>query len=337
MRKPVVQIIGQSGSDLLPRWGSSVMSVTFTDNEGGDADQLEIQFSAERPLQAPPSKGTQYRLRYGWSSSALKDAGLFTFQSATLAFDPDKGWTLTIVCRSADFVDADKAAEAEHFEETTAGGIFETLAKGVGKVAKVHPALAAIEIPYRLRFQQSAVGFAQAFADELGATLKLANGQWLVTMKNSGETAGGSTMPPIVISVDEVINCEISTEGRPEFAKVQSTWFDELTGLSVLEAVPGLGQAARFLALHPAPSAGEAKQRSKAEAADLARATITGSLTIEGRPEAMAGAPVILSGFDGWSGFDLVAPSIVHSFTFDESGGWLMSFEVSARSKDSGS
>lgn len=333
MRRPVVQVIGESGSDLVPGWGSALMSVSYTDNEGGEADELELQFSVSMPFQAPPSKGQQYRLLYGWAASSLKDAGIFTFQSASLTFDAENGWTMLVVARSADFVDTDKAADAEHFEETTAGEIFRKLASGVGKSATVHPSIAGIEIPYRLRMQQSAVGFAQQLADDLGGTLKLANGQWLITAKNRGETAGGSTIPPIAISVGEIISCDLTTEGRPEFGEIQSSWFDEEKGLSLLEAVPGLGQVAKFLALHPAPSAGEARQRSKAEALDMARATISGSVTIEGRPEAMAGAPIVLSGFGGWSGFDLVAPVITHTFSFDESGGWLMTPEISAKTE----
>ncbi|MFC6444551.1 phage late control D family protein [Shinella zoogloeoides] len=333
MRKPVVQIIGTSGTDLLPGWGSAVMAVRFTDCEGGEADELEIDFSVAPPLQAPPAKGTKYRLLYGWDASALKDAGLFTFQNASLNFDPESGWVMTVTCRSADFVDADKAADMEHFEETTAGDIFRKLATGVGKRATVHPSIDDIAIPYRLRHQQSAMGFAQAFADELGATVKPANGRWLITMKNSGETAGGTTIPTLTISADDVTSCGLSTEGRPEYGEVQASYFDEDRGFSRLEAARGLGQDARFLALHPAPSPGEAKQRSKAEALDLARATIDGNITVEGDEQAMAGAPIELIGFGGWAGLNMVAQTITHEFTFDESGGWLMTPEFAARTK----
>lgn len=332
MRRPVVQIIGQSGSDLLPGWGSSVISVRYSDCEGGEADELEVEFSIF-PLPAPPAKGTEYRFLYGWDSERLRDAGLFTFQNAGIRFDADSGWVMTITSRSADFVDADKAADIEHFEETTAGDIFRKLASDAGKTAKVHPSIDSIAIPYRLRFQQSAMGFGQALADELGATVKPANGQWLVTMKNAGETASGTTIPTLVIAIGDVTSCDLSTEGRPAFGEVQASYFDEDKGMSLLEAVPGLGQSAKFLALHPAPSASEAKQRSKAEALDLARATIDGNITVEGDPEAMAGAPVQLVGFDGWAGLDLVAQTITHEFTFDENGGWLMTPELAARTK----
>ena len=85
--------------------------------------------------------------------------------------------------------------------------------------------------------------------------------------------------------------------------------------------------------LHPAPSSAEAKVRSKTQATDLARATVAGSLTIEGNVDAMAGAPLSLPGFGQWAGSTLSAGSISHAFTFDESGGWLMTVEIAAKDK----
>ncbi|CAH0339560.1 contractile injection system protein, VgrG/Pvc8 family [Rhizobium sp. CECT 9324] len=334
MKRPVVRVIGQSGNDLIPSWSERLLAVRFTDNEGGEADEIEIDLSVTPAEADPPAEGTEYRLFYGWEASALKDAGTFTYQNAGLTFDAEGGgWVLTIVARSADFVDAEKSADSEHFEETTAGEIFKKLASDVGKAAKIHPSLAAITIPYRLRMQQSAVGFAQALAEELGGTLKLAKGQWLLTMKNSGETAGGSAIPPIFLSADNVSACDLNTEASPKHGKVEVSHFDEEKGFSLLEAVTGLGKAARFVSLHPAPSLDEAKVRSKAQALELSRETITGSVTVDGDPAAMAGAAVMLTGFGSWNGHDLVAPSIQHEFTFDDSGGWQMTVECAARTQ----
>lgn len=332
MRKPVVQVIGQSGRNLVESWGSDLIAVRFTDNEGGEADEIEIDFPVSSPFPGPPAAGTRYRLSYGWEGGGLRDAGLFTYQNARLTPSPGSGWTMTIVARSAHFVEADKSADSEHFEETTAGDIFKRLASDVGKAAKVHSSIGAVEIHFRLRYQQSPLGFAQALADELGASLKPANGQWLVTMKNSGETASGSTMPPIIIDASEIMHgTELMAEERPRHGEIQAGFFDPEKGVSLLQSIPGLGGAARFLALHPAASATEAVKRGEAEALDLARATITGTVVVEGRPEAMAGAPVSLTGFGAWSAFGLVTPTISHEFTFDESGGWLMTLECAAK------
>ncbi len=333
MRKPVVRVIGQSGNDLVPGWGDALTRITYSDAEGGDADEIEMEFSVAPPFPDPPAEGTQYRLLYGWADDALRDAGLFTFQSASINFDAESGWLMPIVARAADFVDADKSGDSEHFDETTAGEIFRKLASGAGRSAIVHPSIADIEIPYRLRHQQSAVGFAQELADEIGGSLKLADGKWLVTAKNSGETAAGSTMPPIEIDIETLVGAGINAEARSKFKDVEAGYFDPEKGVPLFETAAGSGRTARAIVLHPAGSVGEAKARSRAEATDLDRAEVSGSLTVEGDPDAMAGAPVRLLGFGGWSGRDLVASSIQHEFDFSESGGWLMTVETAARNK----
>ncbi len=331
MKKPVVRVLGQTGSDLIPRWGAALESVSYTDNEGGEADEIEIVFNVSPPFPRPPAKGTRYVLEYGWSLQALRNAGVFTFQSASLNKSAGDTWAMSITARSADFVDADKTADTSHFEDTTAGGIFQKLAKEAGKTAVVDADVASIKIPYRLRYGQSALGFGQALADEIGGSLKLAGGKWIVTAKGASKTASGKAMPPIVIPIEAIIDAGISTEGRADTKDIEAGYFDEEAGRSVAEKASGKGKSSRSSVLHPSASQGEAKARSKAEATDLARAAISGSLTIEGDVNSMAGAPLVLPGFGEWAGNDLTAGAITHSFTFDDSGGWLMTVEIAAK------
>ncbi|MDH0908801.1 hypothetical protein N5C66_05730 [Rhizobium pusense] len=333
MKTPIVRITGQSGNDLIPKWKPLLESVTYTDNEGGEADELQIKFVVAPPFPPPPQKGTRYILDYGWVATRLRNAGLFTYQNSSLDKSAGDAWTMTITARSADFVEADKSADLEHYENTTAGKIFEKLASEAGKSAVIDAEIAKIEIPYRLRLNQSAIGFGQALADEVGGSLKLAGGKWIVTAKSSGRTATGSALATIIISPDVVFDAGLSSEGRPEYGTVATGYFDEDAGAWVEEKAAGKGKASRASVLYPAPSAVEAKVRSKTEATDLARATVAGSLTIEGDVDAMAGAPLSLPGFGQWAGSALSAGTISHTFTFDESGGWLMTVEIAAKNE----
>ncbi len=328
MKKPIVQVIGSSGFDLVPGWGSALTRIVITDNEGGDADEIEMEFAVSKPLPPPPPEGTKYQVLFGWELGGLRNAGLFSSQKPRIGFSAGNGWTLTISARSADFVDADKEGDSEHFDDMTAGAIFEKLAKAAGKAAKVHPSIANVQIPYRLRWQQSRAGFAQDLADELGGALKMADGQWLIRAKGSGETASGTSMPPIVIASSEVEQCDIEADGKPKFKDIESAWFDPEIGLQKLAKAAGIGRAATAYSLHQAASEGQAEAKAKADAMELARMSVTGSATLEGRVNAMAGAPVILSDFDSWGGYDLTAPSIEHEFTFDDSGGWMMTIQI---------
>lgn len=328
MRRPIVHVIGAMSGNLVPVWGAALRALRYTDNEGADADEIEIEFSVDGPGASRPASGTSYRLLYGWDEIALRDAGSFTVQSATLSFDAEDGWTRRVVARSADFMDADKAGQTAHYDEQTVGEIMQHLARAAGKSARVHPQLANIKIPYRLNWGQSPLAFAQALADEIGGSLKPANGQWQITRKNSGETAGGTKLPPLVIPLESVTGGEITEEERPKFGQAQQPWFDADAGLSQLASAASIGRIAQTLLIHPAASAVEAGVGAAAAALDLGRGSVSGSITAIGDPDAMAGAPVILPGYDGAAA---VATSITHEFTFDESGGWLMTVELAAQ------
>ncbi|CDZ45595.1 phage late control D family protein [Neorhizobium galegae] len=338
MKKPAVRIIGQGGTDLIPGWLQSLTQVSFTDNDGGDADDLEIEFAVSAPFPASPAEGTRYQLFYGWEGGPLRNGGQFTYQSDSLTGDAESGYLMKIIARSADFVDADKASDTEHFEKTTVGEIVNQIASKTGKTAIVDPEIASIEIPYRLRYNQSAVGFVKEIAEEFGGTLKLAGGKMLMPRRSGGKSASGQELPVIAVTFDQVISFEISSEGRGKFKDVEAPYFDPMEGVQKLSKAAGIGDLSRFLGLHPARSAEEANHASKAQAGELGRGTISGSVTMEGSDGAMAGAPVSLSGFgSSRDGLDLVASSIQHDWSFDEAGGWLMTIELANKKQGSSS
>ncbi len=332
MRKPSVRVIGQSGLDLFPGWGSSLISVTYTDYDGGEADELEFAFAVSPPFQDSPAEGTKYRFFYGWDGWPLRDAGEFTYQSDTLSGDAEGGYVMTIVARASDFIDADKAAETEHFDDKTAGEIFQSLAERAGKQAVIHPDIASVTLPYRLRLNQSLSGFANELAEELGGTLKFGGGKLLVPKRNGGQTASGQQLPAITIPFKEQFAFDISSEGRGRYQDVETGFFDPLKGVQKLFKASSIGKASRFLGLHPARSESEAELAGKAQSAELARGSITGSFDTDGSDEAMAGAPVRLSGFgSSRDALALVASSIAHTISFEDGGGWTMTVEVGMR------
>jgi phage protein D len=335
VRKPIVRIIGQSGTDLIPAWsGMGLTRVMFMDNDGGEADELEIEFSCPPPFPDSPAEGTKYRLLYGWDAGGLRDAGLFTYQSDQLGGDPESGDLMTIIARSSDFVDADKEASSEHFDDKTAGEIFRQIAAHSGKSAIVHPDIDGIKLPYRLRWRQSRSAFAQELASELGGTVKYANNTLLVPARNSGQTASGRELPTIVIPYKHGHSFEISNEAKGRYKDSATGWFDPMSGFEKLFEGTSIGAASRYFSLHPARSEEEAELAGKAEIGEEARATISGSFEADGMVDAMAGAPAKLEGFGtSRDAADLVASSIQHEWTFDESGGWIMSVEVASREK----
>lgn len=331
MRKPVVEIIGADGSNLVPAWQSRLVEVTFLDNDGGEADEISFTFSVDPPFPPSPPEGQRFRMLYGWDANRLRDAGTFTYQSDELFGDPETGNQMRIVARSSDFVDADKAVAKEHFENTTVGEIIQTLAGRSGKSAIVDKAIAAIKVPYRLRYNQSLAGFVEELASEFGGSPKFANDMILVGERNSGKTAGGLTMPTIVAEYREGQAFSIGTESKGKYKDVGADWFDPLSGVTNLLKAAGIGAASALINLHPARSQAEAEYAGKAQGKEAARDTVGGSVTSDGNVDAMAGAPVQLRGYGSRDNAQVIAASIEHIFTFDESGGWIMDLELASR------
>ncbi|MDX3978932.1 hypothetical protein [Shinella sp.] len=245
MRRPIVQIIGQSGIDLIPGWGSALISVSWTDVDGGDSDELNITYSVSAPFPDSPAEGTRYRLIYGWDLSGLRDGGLYTYQSDTLGGDPETGY-----------------------------------------------------------------------------------------MRNAGTTASGAVMPTIVIPYRLNQNFSITSEARGKYKDIGAGYFDPSKGIQELFEGGSIGSASRYLNLHPARTKDEAEYAGKAQGAEQARGTFSGSFEADGSVTAMSGAPVKLDGFGASrDAADLVAASIEHNVTFEENGGWTMMVEVENRQR----
>lgn len=332
MRKPRVKIISTNGRDLFPLWrGLGLISLSFTDNDGTNADEITFTFAVSPPFPGGPDEGQKYSFQYGWEGGPLRDAGSFTYQSSSLSGDPESGYVMTVTARSSDFIDAEKTAETEHFDGMSAGEIFTALARKSGKTAVIDSKLAQIKIPYLLRYNQSSSGFAQDLAEDIGGTLKFANGRMIVSERNSGRTAGGSAMPTIVIGFRDTHSFDLTMESKGRYKDIEAPYFDEEEGQQKFKTKQSIGRAATLLGIHPARSADEADIRATSEGRETARSTVSGSVDLDGDVHAMAGAPAKLSGFGAYDSADLVAASIVHNFTFDDSGGWIMSVEVGNR------
>lgn len=332
MRRPIVKVIGPNSLDLIPGWGPALKSVRWTDVDGGDSDELEIAYSVNPPFQSSPAEGTRYGLLYGWDEASLRNGGTYTYQSDTLEGDPESGYTLTITARASDFVDADKTVDSEHFDDMTVGDIVRKVAGKAGRSATVDPSIANIKIPYRLRYNQSALGFVKELVEEFGGTLKPANGSWLVPKRNAGTTASGRAMPTILIPFRENHSFSMTSEAKGKYKDIGAAFFDPLKGVQDLFEGSSIGAAARFFNLHPARTKEEAEYAGKAQGEEQARGSAMGSFEADGSIAAMAGAPVRLVGFGASrDAADLVAASIQHSISFEDNGGWIMNVEVENR------
>lgn len=336
LRKPIIQIIGPSGRNIVPVLGPAFLGATVTDQEGYESDALTIRATARPPFLTLPAKGSRYTVIAGWSASSLTTLGIFEYQSASVRGSPEDGDEIELTCRAADFLDKDKSAGRGHYDETTghgtAGKIIDSLASEMGVSAVVASALRDIKIPYRLRWNQSAIDFLSDLADEIGATVKPQAGKLVVRERGAAASASGRALPAISVNRMQAYSYEFQIEPRSGFRTVETPYFDAAKGfVKTVEAATGKA-ASLFNAMHPFASEDEARRGGKAMAQQLSRNTGSGTIEIAGNAAATGGAPIDVSGFG--SDVDAIeweADSVQHDFTPEP--GWITTINLAAKEK----
>jgi uncharacterized protein len=325
-RKPFVSITGPSGGNLVDRLADRLSYVQIVDQAGAESDTLDFEVRIRRPFPAGPAKGTRYQASIGWDAAGSRVTGTYTVQTAGISGDAESGWSMRVHCRAADYLDEMKKVDSEHFDDMSAGDIFRKLAGGN---VVVDPEIASIQIPYRLRWNQPAIDFADQLASELGGTMKVAADRLLVMKRGGGRSATGAAFPPVIIRFEDVIGGGLEKEERGAFRELQGAWFDPVRGIRQLAEATGLGDLSRFMPVHPFQNEAQAAVAAEAFGKEEARKAATGSIDMPGNPEATAEAPVRLIGFGpDFDGLKLVCAAATHEVTFDEGGGWTTTIEL---------
>ncbi|PHR24367.1 MAG: hypothetical protein COA37_06440 [Hoeflea sp.] len=334
LRTPIIRIIGPSGFNIIPKLGPAFLGATITDQEGYESDQLVIRAAARAPYLEPPAKGARYQVLAGWLESSVRLIGIYEYQSTTITGDPEDGEEIHITARAADFIDKAKGGDRRHYDEEngfgTAGKIFDDLAKEMGVSAVIPSELRDIKIPYRLRWNQSAIDFATDLADEIGAITKPQAGQLVIRKRGAGASASGLTLPAITVHHDPSYAYEFTIEPRPDFKETETPWFDPALGITKLEKAARGKAASLTTFMHPFASEIEAKIGGKAVSQQLSRNTGSGFIEMAGNAAVTAGSPIIPMGFgSAVSAIEWEAASVEHEFTPDP--GWITRVDLQAK------
>ena len=277
-----------NGNPARDTFYNLLVSVTIHDAPGQEADTIELRFDDGGNILAIPAKGAVVMVRFGFRDGGAQKMGVFIVEKISIE-GGEGGEFLLISGRSADMRSDVKEPLSEHFDNSTVGSVVDELAKRHGYAAKVSPELKSIELPYLARYEQGTTDFLTRLADRFGALFAVKDQKFLFL------THG--TLPPVAIDKSECESWSFEVEPRPLFGKTEAGWFDREKGeIKYEDHQTGLKGASKRLR-RILPSQAEAKQAAKSEGNRLGRATGSGSITLAGRPDIMADAPINLSGF----------------------------------------
>ncbi|MEP3427401.1 MAG: hypothetical protein ABJN98_01875, partial [Roseibium sp.] len=154
-----------------------------------------------------------------------------------------------------------------------------------------------------------------------------ADGEQVVLDRGKGQSASGAALPPIIIRRQDLYSGDLDIEERTAHEKTSESWFDPKIGRPKRENKSIGRKGGPHAGLHVAPNKSDAKGRAEATAKHLNRFTGTGSFELKGNAVAMAGAPVILQGFEGAiEAVPLVSSVVTHTIVPED--GWTMTVEV---------
>jgi len=293
-RRPILQILNGGGTNILPGLAGMWKAAKVVEHAGQESDTAEITCINTGVL---PRRGDSFTILGGWADEGPLDQGRFTVQRLSFSGSAEDGDIVRIELRAADYLDKLKGHASKHYDGKKYGEIVREIAKTVGLEAQVDDAVANIEIPYRLRWDQSHIDFLTQLSEEVGAICKPAGGKLIAVKRGSGQSATGRALTPVSITRNIVMSYDLEIEPRPQAEEIGAAWHDEKKGTRKVHRHRTRQKGPLYVLPHPFRSEDEAKKAAEAEAYERANDTATGDFRCIGLPRAHAEAPVDISGF----------------------------------------
>jgi phage protein D len=304
METPVF-FIKANGVDITAKLANLGISMTVTDNEGINADSLEIGIDDKDGLVDTPKAGAVLQAIGGYKGR-LRDFGRFSVDSVNLT-----GWPQRIVI-SAKSVAAKSLAKQRQtlaFKPAnfpTYGAILEHIAGMVGIAPAIHSTIAQIENIYEAMADETGTQFILRLCDKLGATISIKDQRLVAVPKGGGQSASGKSLGSITVTrPGNLLSYSATWDDNQAYSSVAASYYDrgkneKKTEVCTVENPRGDPQAWNGLPVwnirEPYENQAAAKRAAKAKAADIQRAQGSATFEINGDPFALAEATAIVSG-----------------------------------------
>lgn len=322
---PLIRV-SVDGKEVAGAFYSRLIKATVHDEPGQKSDSCSIRLDDARNEIELPRKGAMLKIELGYRETGLVDMGSFKLQSITLEGDVESGEFMQLEGKAGDLKGKLKGEGSASYDDKTFGEIVAAEAKQAGVTAKVDPELAKIKLKYKARVGQSSIDFLTRLGDEVGAVVKPANGQIIVSKRGSGKSVSGQELPPITISKADCASWKVNPNGRLVYGAVVTSYVDQKTGKRKTERRETGLKGPDFVVKNPLPDQDRAKKTGEAESQRLNGATGDGSFTLYGRTDVQAEATVTATGFRTGINGTWRASAVEHSF---ETGrGFLTEIEV---------
>ena len=221
-KKPIYSL-KVDGNNITASLQGRLINLTFTDNRGFDADQLDITLDdSDGKLDLPP-RGAEVSLAFGWQESGLVEKGTFTVDEVGHSGAPD---TLTIRARSADLRSGLSTMRERTWHQITVGDIIKTIASENDLIPSVSAALAGQLISHMDQTNESSISFLTRLASQFDAIATVKSGRLVFMHAGAGISASGKPLTKLVITRQSGDSHNFNIADRESFTHVKATYHD---------------------------------------------------------------------------------------------------------------
>lgn len=239
---PAFQIIA-GDEDVTARIADRLISLSVTDEDGRSADTLRLEIDDRDGAVAMPETDMPLDLSLGYAGQALIPIGRFVVDRVRGRGMPQR---LTIDATAANMTGPLRTPKTRGWTGTSLVEIVSTIAAGAGLEPIVDSAISAVRWPFVAQTAESDLNFLTRLARPLDATAKPAGGHLVVARRDTGKTAAGDDIVPVLIDRSDMQDFEWELGERETYASVTAEWGD-IDGGQTTTVTAGSGEPARQL------------------------------------------------------------------------------------------
>lgn len=280
------------GEDATAVIRDRLVSLEATDEDGLEADRLELELDDRDGRIAWPEVDAVLELSLGYRETGLTTIGRYAVDGVS---GEGPRQTMRIRAKAVDMKSAARAPRTRAWEDVTLRDIVEKLASEAGLEAVVGESVAGLSWPYVAQTAESNLHFLTRLLRPLDIVAKPAGGALIVQRRGEDRTAAGDAIEPVAIGRGQLASWRWSLGERERYLCVEAEWSDIGAGVT-RKIVVGEGEPKRRLR-HVYPSEAEARRAARGELDQAGRNALEISADIAGfEPALFAGGRVRLTG-----------------------------------------
>lgn len=211
------------GGVALTELADRITSLSVTDNNGFDADQLTLSVDDSDGVTDLPPRGAELAVSIGWLGEALIYKGLYTVDEVGHSGPPD---VIDITAHSADFREEMNVRREVSWHDVTVERVVSAIARRYDLKPKISEALIDIEIDHADQTEESDMSFLTRMAEMLGAIATVKNGCLLFILPGGGVSASGRALPSAEITRASGDRHRFRIADRDAYTGVRAYWLD---------------------------------------------------------------------------------------------------------------